>query len=258
MTASAMTSDLELCRQAGMNDQVTKPIDVPELYVTLRRWVGCETPAPADRAGLAPPRVVIGQLPGIDLPAAVERLGSISLLGKLLRTFRRENDTTMESLRAALAGGDCPLAQRIVHTVKGVGGNLGATELAGASFVLEEALRKGDGDHLLYSALQEFELKLDQVLASIRAMEEKEGKSWPDDSPREESHPDIERITSLARELSALLAANSLAALGVWEQLKPLLSGTSRDRLDEAINSLNFPEAGDKLGAIAATFNVML
>ena len=40
-----------------------------------------------------------------------------------------------------------------------------------------------------------------------------------------------------------MLEANNMAALGVWEQLKPLLAGAHRDKLDAAISSLNFRNA---------------
>ncbi|MDR1394869.1 MAG: response regulator [Deltaproteobacteria bacterium] len=39
MTAHAMSGDRDLSLAAGMNDHVTKPIDVPELFRTLVRWI---------------------------------------------------------------------------------------------------------------------------------------------------------------------------------------------------------------------------
>jgi CheY-like chemotaxis protein len=44
MTAHAMTGDKDLSLAAGMNDHVTKPIDVPELFKTLARWLSPESP----------------------------------------------------------------------------------------------------------------------------------------------------------------------------------------------------------------------
>jgi hypothetical protein len=38
----------------------------------------------------------------------------------------------------------------------------------------------------------------------------------------------------------------------VWEQLKPLLGGPQRDKLDEAINSLNFQHAGGLLEVVTS------
>ncbi|MDR1578493.1 MAG: response regulator [Deltaproteobacteria bacterium] len=39
MTAHAMTGDRDLSLAAGMNDHVTKPIDMPELFKALARWL---------------------------------------------------------------------------------------------------------------------------------------------------------------------------------------------------------------------------
>lgn len=39
MTAHALSGDRELSLQAGMNDHITKPINLPELFRTLARWI---------------------------------------------------------------------------------------------------------------------------------------------------------------------------------------------------------------------------
>jgi CheY-like chemotaxis protein len=38
MTANAMQGDREMCFQAGMNDYVSKPINLDQLVSTLERW----------------------------------------------------------------------------------------------------------------------------------------------------------------------------------------------------------------------------
>jgi len=259
MTASAMTSDRDLCLQAGMNDQVTKPIDVPELFATLRRWTGAGTPASAETPVLLPAQPGRDNLPGIDLQSAVERLGSALLLRKLLSSFRKENLQTMQNLRDAMASGDDRLAQRIVHTVKGVGGNLGAMDLGSASLALEAAIKGNDAD-LLQSSLARFELELCRVLETIRLMEEMDAASADesDESPLDEVPVDRQRVVFLARELSLLMQANNMNALGVWEQLKPFIAGVNREKLDAAMSCLNFRDAGVALREIAAVIEVEL
>jgi DNA-binding response OmpR family regulator len=44
MTTNAMKADLDACLAAGMDDQITKPIERKALLQTLRRWL----PAPQE------------------------------------------------------------------------------------------------------------------------------------------------------------------------------------------------------------------
>jgi PAS domain S-box-containing protein len=263
MTASAMPSDRDLCFQAGMNDQVTKPINVPELFATLRKWVRPEALTTFVTAGEPAANGVKSQLPehisGIDVPVALQRLGSTFLLNKLLISFRNENRETMKILHGALANDDNQLAQRIIHTVKGVGANLGATELSSAALTLEEALKRGDTD-FLQSSLTMFEQKLCQVMDAVRAMEKTsfESAATPAESLPEGLPVDLERIAPLARDLAMLLEVNNMTALGVWERLKPLLAGANRDRLDAAMNSLNFRDGRMILVDISAAIGIEL
>lgn len=38
LTADAMKGDLEICLEAGMNDHVSKPINVADLSAAITRW----------------------------------------------------------------------------------------------------------------------------------------------------------------------------------------------------------------------------
>jgi len=262
MTASAMSSDRILCIQAGMNDQVDKPIDVPDLFATLRRWTvpevfshigpADELPVKGGEPGLP------AAIPGIDVPKALQRLGDAFLLRKLLSSFRQENLETMRILREALAQEDQELARRIVHTVKGVGGNLCATELSSSALVLEQALTGGDVD-AQQSSLEAFEQNLSQLLVSIRIMEEEAEPVGASEKPPAATLPvERERVALLTRELLTLLDANNMNALGVWEQLKPLLAGVNLEKLEAAMSSLNFKDAGRFLRDIADILEIEL
>jgi len=249
MTASAMTRDHVLCLQAGMNDQVTKPIDVPQLFATLRRWVSPEAfTSASDVAGVTAQE--IDKMPDIDLQQAIKRLGSAAFLRKMLLSFRNENSETVMHIRAALAHDDLTLARRLVHTVKGVGGNLGATELCSAAIPLEEALW-GSDQNMQQAALTAFELKLCQLLDAISALDAT-AVTVPGELPLEELTMNQEQTAALTSELVTLLEVNNMNALGVWEQLKPLFAGPQRDKLDEAINSLDFRYAGKLLEVVAS------
>jgi HPt (histidine-containing phosphotransfer) domain-containing protein len=261
MTASAMASDRLLCLQAGMNDQVNKPIDVTELFATLQRWVrpgafvsNATEKGPEEATETRFP----DQIPGIDVPKALKRLGSAVLLRKLLLSFRQENLETTKNLHEALAQGDDQLVQRLIHTVKGVGSNLGATELTNSASLLEEAIKEGDTD-AQSASWSIFEKNLSLLLNSIRAMEERGAKFAETKITGAASLlADRERIVLLLRELIILLDANNMTALAVWAKLKPLLGGSNIIQVDTAMSALNFKGAGKTLQKLVETLGVTL
>jgi PAS domain S-box-containing protein len=261
MTASALTSERKLCIEAGMNDQVNKPIDVAELFATLSRWIGTPGSDPVESAAaIAPPDGPYGfpdQLPGIDVKRAMKIVESEPLLRRLLISFRRENLDTLQQLREAVAKGDLPLARRIVHTVKGVGGNLGASGLSEAARCLESALSGPDAG-ILDPALALFQEKLDEVLGSLVQLGVQEsGCLDPGEASLVQAVPgEGERVAGLALKLSRLLEAHNLNALGVWEELRPLLTGDAVERLEATLQRLDFSDASRLLGVITQDLGV--
>ena len=261
MTACALTRERELCIEAGMNDQVDKPIDVAELFATLKRWIGpakmSSAPPSPDAAREAHPELP-AQLPGIDLERALSIVESAPLLKKLLISFRKENLTVLDDLHQALADGDHLLARRIVHTVKGVGGNLGAIELHAAALCLEKAIHDADSD-ALPQALKAFETKLSQVLDSLLVLgKPKKAAAGPVAEPRTRAlTEERERLVELVHKLSDLLDAHNLNALGVWEEMKPLLAGESVGRLEATLQCLDFGDASAVLAAIMQDLEII-
>jgi PAS domain S-box-containing protein len=246
MTASALNLEGGQCREAGMDDRVNKPINMAELVATLRRCVDPEILAQLPATAALPQRAEDGcplpdQLPGIDLRRALGTLESGVLLRKLLLSFRKENLDLPDRLASALAAGDREQARRLVHTVKGVGGNLGAVQLCGAAQALELALCE-DIAHC-QGALAGFLEQLERVLESVCALEQQEAVRLPEAAPAGEQELDVVAIRELSLRLSTLLKADNLNALGVWDQLKPLLPSETAGRIDPALQGLDFQKA---------------
>jgi CheY-like chemotaxis protein len=147
MTAHAMQGDRERCLTAGADDYVSKPIDPDRLFATLKRWIRVEegragqVPEPRPRApaqtdaGVGHP---LERLSGFHVPEALGRLrGNEALYCKLLKGFAQDNQDTVERIGAALDSRDLKAAHALVHTLKGVAGNLSALELLQATRALE-------------------------------------------------------------------------------------------------------------------------
>jgi HPt (histidine-containing phosphotransfer) domain-containing protein len=181
MTANAFDEDRQACREAGMNDFVAKPVDPDALYATLLHWLPANT-SHSTKVGAGATAPVIT---GMDDDALLARLtaergmdvanGLKMLRGmrqpylNLLRKMAANHGADMESLQAALDGGDEATALRIAHSIKGMAGQLGLTGLADAARDLESYLRIRDkaGTTELQLLCESVHVKLQRFVALI-------------------------------------------------------------------------------------------
>ncbi|WP_224981395.1 PAS domain S-box protein [Geomonas agri] len=245
MTASALPGERLLCREAGMNDQVDKPINVPGLFATLRRWVGT---LPGEAESPEPEPLPAGEelpdhVPGLELLRAKARIKDGRLLKKLLVTFHRDNLELVPRIAAAAGVGDLKEARRLIHTVKGSAGNLGAIWLSSAAASLELALL-GDDASQVHETLERFAEKLEEVMTSIEQLTGGDTAGTAGTTSVRMECEDPEQVAALARTLARLLASQNMAALSVWEEMRPLLAGELPERLDATLQALDFGDAG--------------
>ncbi|MCK5876719.1 MAG: response regulator, partial [Candidatus Marithrix sp.] len=86
MTANVMTSDKEKCLQAGMNDYISKPIEIKGLFDTLAKWIPNIHVELSDLQSKT--TQLLGNLPGIDIKSGLQRLEqNQQLYIKLLQGF---------------------------------------------------------------------------------------------------------------------------------------------------------------------------
>jgi PAS domain S-box-containing protein len=247
MTASAMISERELCLKAGMNDHVTKPINVEKLFSKLRYWMGLQPDSNEGAVETADaPETGFPDLPGIDIDSALGRVESAPLLKRLLKSFAREYSEFDGGLRKALAAEDFNEAKIMIHTIKGVGGNLGATALYKAGISLEGAIEAASTD-AIQLALEDFEAKLAEVLSSVSTLKKDEEETAIATASPHPAAVDRKRLLPLARELSDLLQAHNLNALGVWDEMRPLVPGDPAVKLETTLQALDFGDASTLL-----------
>ncbi len=151
MTANAMDADREMCRQAGMNDHVSKPIDPDAMFATVMKWIKprraqpSEPPAQKVEAASSQNLSDLPEIDGVDIKDGLKRVGGNSRLYRdLLMKFAAKNSDAGLQISDALHIGDRSTAERIAHTVKGVAGNIGIKPVQFAAEKLEKAIRESD------------------------------------------------------------------------------------------------------------------
>jgi HPt (histidine-containing phosphotransfer) domain-containing protein len=185
MTAHAMAGDEDKSLQAGMNGHVTKPIDPDQLFATLQKWIKpvteravvqeppvLEVPPEPDQA--VPDEAELPEsLPGFDLVDGLKRLqGNKKLYRKLLLSFATDYCEVANEIREALDTEDFDRAHSLVHNLKGLAGNLAATDLQAASVNMEKLVKgvdkKAPSSKQLNLRLSELENALNQALESVQ------------------------------------------------------------------------------------------
>ena len=185
MTANASLSDQKKCFQAGMNDHVAKPIDMTKLFQTIAHWMKMEqgtiqgktpfgkppTPYSSTNEALSEYNDIIPDLAGIDVQAGLNRLGdNKKLYCELLVKFHKNHKQAIKEIRYALDQDDLKTAERLVHTIKGAAGNLGAQDVYIDSGALEAELKTNRPANVEL-LLKKLEQALEQTFASIALVE---------------------------------------------------------------------------------------
>jgi CheY-like chemotaxis protein len=158
LTANAMAGDREKCLAAGMDEFLTKPLDLDQLPGVLNRAVGMPSPetAASSDAGLlaTPPRPAATEtLPILD-PTLLDSLRNLRFEGEpdpvieIIDLFLRDTPCRLEEARSAAERRDAPGVQAPAHTLKGSANNLGARRLGAAAGSLEQQASTGRWDQI--------------------------------------------------------------------------------------------------------------
>lgn len=141
---------------ASFNGFLGKPFSYETLIGLITKFTSFEIKAPINLQTKTTPSSTTQPQAVLDMPAVNMRLkNNTKLINKIVQSFAKSNTHTFKAFCEALDQKDWQTAKRICHTLKGGGGNIGATKLS----ELGGSLEKICGQRALPSKQQMNELK---------------------------------------------------------------------------------------------------
>jgi PAS domain S-box-containing protein len=179
ITANALQGEAERCLAAGMDDYLSKPVDMKDLRDTLRKWMGdggVAAAVPEDEAdetpsSKAPAEPIVSAkmpLPGdgpIDERALKDVFGDDPVTFKeILDSFVEPTEATITELRTAWESRNAPDVKGAAHKLKSSSRSVGANELADTCQALEVAGETAD-----WATIDELAAKLEPLYADVKS-----------------------------------------------------------------------------------------
>ena len=244
LTAGVLDEEREAALAAGVNDFLTKPVDLDQLAETLsslrpppdklasKSEANASHDQPQNDPGIFP------AIAGIDTERAAINSGhDRAFFLQMLALFVAEFENVGQSVRAQVDQGDLEAAARRVHNLRGNAGNLGAMDLMNAAKTLELAIPQQPPD---------LDKQIEILCAQMRALVEASSPWLTRDAtvtPSTTDSIDPDRMDALREAL----AQRNLIALTIYAELEPALTGTysreSAQNLNQAIRQLRFEDA---------------
>jgi two-component system, sensor histidine kinase and response regulator len=263
MTAHALVEERQRCLEAGMNDHVSKPIDPDALFATLMRWV---KPRQVPTAGVAarPAKpaddIILPEIAGVDVESGLRRVaGNKRLYRELLVQFAAKQSDVDSQISAAIENGDRKLAERVVHTVKGVAGNIGLGPVFTAAEKLERAIREEDA--AVPALVEEFAQILRRQLQTIQQTMRDVVPNPPAEGKCSEGF-DARAASAAIAHLRVLLEGSDGDAAEAFLALEGALAGTfdqpRLSALSAAISEFDFDGALLKLDQMTMEYSANL
>jgi two-component system, sensor histidine kinase and response regulator len=144
LTAYSMQREAQRCFEVGMDDYMSKPLQVNRLLQLIEFLVNKNK---KQTAPLTTPTIDKGQveIPVLDIERALPIFGNdMALLKELFGDFIRSLPEKLSQLRDELDSGDLKTLSIHAHNLKGLSANFGAMQLSGQASALDMHCRDGN------------------------------------------------------------------------------------------------------------------
>jgi signal transduction histidine kinase/CheY-like chemotaxis protein/HPt (histidine-containing phosphotransfer) domain-containing protein len=146
LTANAISGMKEMYLENGFNDFISKPIEVKELDRIMQDWIPSDKKRDAaedtETCDVVPE---LAAIKGINAAEGLKKFGGkVESYEKILLSFAKDLSKKTDEMLSLFAESDFEKLRTCAHTIKGMAGNVGCTEIYELSKSVEEAAHNAD------------------------------------------------------------------------------------------------------------------
>ena len=217
-TANAVSGRREIFLENGINDFLTKPIDIQKLNDILEQWLPGEKRIDLLQSNRKEIEVEKAELPviaGLDTGIGLKNCnGNVQVYLGILKDFCNDAKIRLNEISGAFSGKDIKLYTTLVHALKGAARSVGAAEIGDEAFLLETAAAAGDFEIIKEkntALLENADALINGIKAALERYEANSGKEQIsiadlnlDNLKKALSEMDIKAINSLLMDYANL------------------------------------------------------
>ncbi len=255
LSADAMEGTGTAAKEAGMNDYISKPIDIQELFGVMATYIDPKERKKNEEKTtnkFTVSDITLRKiLSNLDTKDGLKRLsGNTNLYLSILRKFARKNMNFTAQLKTLLRDGKSEESKKLLHRMKGVSGNIGAMNLNRMIKDLEHKMITINSDGKDFDEeLDDIESEFESILVQIKKMMnivEKNNVTGQDNKKTEDKNAILKLKT-----LFEMLTQYDINAKYYYEELKKIKfdsSNESFEKMGEFIDDYDFDSASEICG----------
>jgi PAS domain S-box-containing protein len=256
MTAAAMEADKITCRDVGMNDFISKPIDIEKLTSALLRWIPSQNEtyifnsSSDSNAGDDVNTTDSFEVEGLNLSEAAQRLNNNwEVLNEVIHLFCNDFSSKKTLIDDYIEQKRWQDASRFIHTVKGASRQIGADRLAEVCETLELELKTESSD-----SVHHFRSEFIKILNTLKNMPEMKTEST--------KTSDHENLKASVQKIFSIIVQEGFVPPDLINETIQQINGLGQkelcQRLKKSIDAFDYTASRRILLNISKKFNFIL
>jgi len=250
ITAHTSVHSREKCLRAGMVDFMPKPIYPETCLEVLSQWIHSDKISYAKTSHIPLQQKssseIRSQIPEINIKIGIKRAaGNEVLFKKMLLEFLNEYQDIVQQLDTIFRNKNFDELKVVAHTLKGLGGNIGAENLHKNAFLLEQAIKLGIKPDI-NTAFTNLVQTLERLIQGIKQNMEWLKQTESQDVLLPNSVTNLKKLKESLQNLGELLESGRTTAIDSFQKLESLIPDTMQTEskhLESLILAYDFDNA---------------